>query len=478
MVVEPPDSRGLRQVRVSEEVVGAAGSLQELRKILIHEGFPEDMDLNDLALISWRGGGSDSWPERTRHRHLTAAVMTAGLIGSAIFLIVVGSEDAFGALTFASRVTGFVLFLAGLAQVLGAFAVKDYWGKRTVKYSGLLVLVGVFIALLIHTMFVVIWFQRMEFTPWALTYMPLAVWSLGATWIVVRERAWRGIPHPKQVTVGVLATTLLAGANFAYSAAYQPYAAQAQIDFTAKFGKPKLDHKEPVIHVPVTFSLQNTGKVPVHVIASVFRVQGRTSTFAAGEKEVEGERTLKGKREDTEWNRASELYAGPPKWDVIMTGLIIDPRNWFDPGTGQVEEVVVQVPKGAAYENLKVDGSVTVLRKDRGKIDTDALRNPLHSWLNGATDVFDCPRNSCGDHVLYMAELTHNNNVINVTRRQRYVVAVRYLDQAEMHGFVSPLNSQGKVSNNPEPNETYGMATYLTGTTVIPFATVLDAATH
>jgi hypothetical protein len=467
-VVEPPDSRGLRQVRVTGEVVGAAWSLRELQKILAHEGFPKDMDLADSPHIYWQGSGSDDWPDCALRRKLTAVVMAVGLMASACFLIIIGTEDAFGALTFASRVTGFFLFFAGFAQLLGAFAVKDYWGKRSTKYSGMIVLVGVFIALVIHTVLVVVWCQETEFTPWVFSYMPLAIWSLWAFLVVFREKPWQGTQHPKQVTAGVLATTLLASLNFVYSAAYQPYAAHVQIAFTAKFGKPQSDHKEPMIHVPVTFSLRNAGRVPFYVIASTFWVAGRTSKFSADEKE------LKGKREDAELGVDSELYAEPSKWRPIMTGMITGTGASFDPGIGQVKEVDVQLPKDANYKSLQADGLITVLRKDRGKIDISTLQ-PLYSW-KGQTGVLNCSRKVCGDHVLYMAKLTHNNNVINVTRRQRYVAGVRYLDLTDMGVFVSPLNSWGTFSYNFEPDETYGVATYVTGPAVIPFATIRDAA--
>ncbi|WP_329114331.1 hypothetical protein [Streptomyces sp. NBC_01353] len=471
VVVAPPDKRGLRPVRLGDQVVGAAWSARELREILVREGFPADMDLDDRALICWREVGSDTWPDRSRKRLVTAAGMAAGLVVSGAVLIIVGSEDAFGALTFASRVTGFLFFLAGLLQLAAALAVRDYWGKRNLRYSGLLVLVGVLIALQVHTMLLTLWFEEMEFTPWVFTYMPLSLWALWATWIVIREKAWQGIPHPRKVAAGVLATALLAATNFAYSAAYQPYAAHVQVTLSAKFGKPELDPREPVIHVPVTFSLQNTGRVPVNVVASVFWVKGRTSDFTGGARE------LAGTKEDVAGGQDSELYAGSPTWRVLDTGLIVVPGDWFDPGTGQVENVVVQVPRGADYESLEVDGDITVLRKDRGKVDKAFVR-PRYSWVQGATDMVECPA-ECGDYVFYIGELTHNNNIINVTRRQRYVVAIRLLGADwKMYAAVSPLNAAGKVSGvNLDPDVKYGVETIRTGTVVIPFATVLKTAT-
>ncbi|GAP50284.1 hypothetical protein [Streptomyces azureus] len=471
MIVEPPDSRGLRQVRVGGEAVGAAWSLHDLRKVLIRNGFPEDVDLTDRALISWRKVGSDSWPDNPRKRHATAVFMAAGLTASAIFLIVIGSEDAFGALTFASQVSGFLLFLAGVAQLLSVGAVQDYWGKRTARYSGLMVLVSVLIAALVHSMLVALWAQEREFTPWAFNYMPLAVWSLLATCIVVRERAWQGIPHPKQVTAGVLATALIAGANFAYSAVYQPYATNPQITLSAKFGKPQLDAADQVLHIPATFSLQNTGKVPITILGSGFWVEGRTSDPENGDKGILGA------RKDAEALEDSELYTGLPKWRLITTGLIIDPGDWFDPGTAQIKEVDVQVPQGVDYESLRASGDVTVLRKDRGQV-SDAFVGERYSWDEGETDIIECPPDYCGDYVLYMGDLTHNNNIINVTRRKRYVFAIRFLgDNSSMFVFVAPLNARGKVSVKTEPEETYGVQIIPTGTVVIPFAAIRRAAT-
>ncbi|MDQ0582059.1 hypothetical protein [Streptomyces rishiriensis] len=469
VVVEPPDSRGLRQVRVGGEAVGAAWSPHDLRKVLVHEGFPDDVDLKDRALISWREAGSDSWPDRPSKRRTTAGLMMMGLAGSAAFFIAIGSEDAFGALTFASQVSGFFLFLAGVGQLLAACAVLDFWGKRTMRYSGLLVLVCVFVALLVNSMLVILWSQKMEFTPWAFSYVPLMVWSFWVMWIVLREKAWRGAPLPRQVTAGVLATALLAGGNFAYSAAYQPYATKPQITLSAKFGKPQLDPREPVIYIPVTFDLHNTGKVSVTVLGSVFWVRGRAS------KSETGKDGLDGARKDAESFEDSELYAASPKWHLIMTGLISPPGDWFDPGTGQAEEAVVQVPKGADYESLEVSGEVTLIRKDRGKVD-DSFLTPRLSWVKGETDIFECPPKKCGDYVLYVGKLTHNNNIINVTRRDRYVFEARSLGEgASTFEVIAPLNSRGKVSYDYERDETYGLETIPSGAAVIPFAAVLKS---
>ncbi|MFI6374083.1 hypothetical protein [Streptomyces sp. NPDC050546] len=451
------------------EVVGAAWSLHDLRKVLIRKGFPGDVDLTDRALISWRKVGSDSWPDKTRKRHATAVFMAAGLAWSAIFLVFIGSEDAFGALTFASQVSGFLLFLAGVAQLLATGAVQDYWGKRTARYSGLMILVGVLIALLVHSMLVALWLQEREFTRWAFNYVSLTLWSLWATWIVVREKAWRGTPHPRQVTAGVLATSLIAGANFAYSAAYQPYATSPQITLSAKFGKPQMDLADQVIHVPVTFSLQNTGKVPVTILGSVFRVHGVSSDPETGEK------GLVGVREDVEGYADSELYASSPEKRLITTGLIIDAGDYFYPGTGQAKDVVVQVPKGTDHESLEIYGAVTVLRKDRGEVD-DMFGYPWYSWVKGETDIIECPPKDCGDYVLHLGELTHNNNIINVTRKKRYVFAIRNLgEEPDMYAFVAPLNARGKVSAKFVPDEDYGVETVPTGTVAMSLATILNA---
>ncbi len=61
VVVHPYQAEG-RKVAISGEPVGTATSLADLEEFLRRAGLePDDVALDDPALIEWRGGGPDVW---------------------------------------------------------------------------------------------------------------------------------------------------------------------------------------------------------------------------------------------------------------------------------------------------------------------------------------------------------------------------------------------------------------------------------
>ncbi|MFD8985638.1 hypothetical protein [Streptomyces sp. NPDC059564] len=102
VVVNPPDPRGLREVTAGSRTPGRAWSLPEPRRLLRRAGYPAAMPREDPRFVSRRGGGPATWPDRPRPRRTAAALLTAGLLGSAVLLVRIGQVDAFGAQTFAA----------------------------------------------------------------------------------------------------------------------------------------------------------------------------------------------------------------------------------------------------------------------------------------------------------------------------------------------------------------------------------------
>ena len=61
-VVVNPYQAGGRKVTISGEPVGTATSLTDLEEFLRRAGLePDDVALDDPALIDWCGGGPDVW---------------------------------------------------------------------------------------------------------------------------------------------------------------------------------------------------------------------------------------------------------------------------------------------------------------------------------------------------------------------------------------------------------------------------------
>ncbi len=61
-VVVHPVEGGARRVTVQGEVVGQAYGLADVEEFLRRTGLdPDDVALDDPALIEWQGGGPDVW---------------------------------------------------------------------------------------------------------------------------------------------------------------------------------------------------------------------------------------------------------------------------------------------------------------------------------------------------------------------------------------------------------------------------------
>ncbi|MEU5522806.1 Yip1 family protein [Streptomyces sp. NPDC093250] len=422
VVVEPPDSRGLRRVTVGGETVGSAWSLGELRRMLRRLGYPEDMDLDDPASISWRGGDSRTWPDRPWRRRSVMVLMTAGLLVSMVFNVLIGWPDASGALTFAQRITGVMFVLSGVVLGGAAIAAFDYWGRRQFRASGAVTLLGVFIVLATDGLLLSLWFEEREYTRHLLVYLPALFWSLWALFLLVRRKPWKGMPHPKKFAAGVVATTLLTAVSLAYSTMYQPAAAPMHFTLKAEFGKAWQDNHLAFVHVPLTLYMKNTGGIPVYIINDTYTVRGRIALYSKG-------------RDDpvTEWQESveqqgvgegeAERYVDDLQYTTISSGRFYDLGSSLDVGQEYASQRVIQLPKNVGYDTVRVELQIAYMRKDRGKIDVAEFRSAHRSWNEHAGPYY-CKPELCGGQLIYRGRVRHNNNLINITRRPRYVTAV------------------------------------------------------
>ncbi|WP_405582598.1 Yip1 family protein [Streptomyces sp. NBC_01092] len=422
VVVEAPDRRGLRRVTMGGRTVGSAWSSGDLRRILRRLDFPDDIDLDDTAFIYWRGGGSGTWPDRRWRRCATFALMTAGLLASMVLSAMVGWPDATGALTFAQRMTGVLFVLSGLVQGVAAVAAFDYWGRRQVRISGAVVLLGVLIALGTDSLLLVMWLEEAEYTPYLLIFLPLWCWSLWALVVLVREDCWKGVPRPKRFAAGVVATALLTGVSLAYSTMYQPTAAPMHLSLKAKFGAARADRGLPFVHVPLSLYMKNTGGIPVYVTNDIYTVRGRDAKYA----ELPGVEDMLREWRETAGRQGNlgdvEFYAGDLRRTIISSSQVYGPGKWLEVGQEFSVERVFQIPKDAPYGTVSVSMQVSYMRKDRGKLDVDEFKTPHYTWRE-SEGRFYCPAEECGQQLIYSGRVRHNNNLINVTRKPRFVTA-------------------------------------------------------
>ncbi|MFC9290519.1 Yip1 family protein [Streptomyces sp. NPDC057052] len=476
VIVEPPDSRGLRRVTIGGETVGSAWSPAELRRILGRRGYPEDLDLDDPASVCWRGGDSGTWTDRAWKRRLILSLMVAGPLVSMVFNAVIGWPDASGALTFAQRITGLLFVLSGVVLGIAAIAALDHWGRRQFKASGAIVLLGAIIVLATDGLLLLLWFEEREYTRSMLVYVPAFCWSLWALCLLVHQKSWKGLPQPKKFAAGVVATVLLTAVSLAYSTMYQPAAAPMHFTLKAEFGKAWKDDNVDFVHVPLTLYMKNTGGIPVYIINDVYTVRGRTAVYSYAEEDVV-----------TEWEKSfgrpgmsdgeAELYVGRLEYTTISAGRFYDSGNSLDVGQEYTMKRVFQVPRALRYDTVSVELKISYMRRDRGRVDVEEFRSPHRSWKE-TEGTYYCEPAACGEQLVYRGRVRHNNNLINVTRKPRYVTAV----WSPTGRFVSSISSfpfnyygVGDYGEQRRELERYGAAT-ARADSEIPAAELLRSA--
>jgi hypothetical protein len=117
-----------------------------------------------------------------------------------------------------------------------------------------------------------------------------------------------------------------------------------------------------------------------------------------------------------------ELYAGELRRTIISSGHVYGPGKWLEVGQEFSVERVFQIPRNAPYSTVAVSMQVSYMRKDRGKLDVDEFKTPHYSWREGDARYY-CPWAECGQRVIYNGRVRHNNNLINITRKPRFVRA-------------------------------------------------------
>ncbi|WP_431683582.1 hypothetical protein [Kitasatospora sp. KL5] len=414
VIVEPPDSRGLRKVIINGEVVASAWSLRELRKNLNRLGCPETMDMEDPTYIHWRGGDSNTWPSRPWRRRGILALMVAGMLGSAIMHITIGWPDALGALTFAQRIVGAIFILMGLLQAVAIFAALDYWGRRQSNISGAIVLLGALFTLPTSAILLFMWLEEREYTPYLFAFMPLLLWSAWALYLLIREKAWQGIPHPKKFAAGVAATALLTAVSIAYSTMYQPTAAPIRFILKAEFGTPQATSDPAYVNVPLKLYVKNDGGIPVYIINDDYTVWGAPMIPAANGDGLEEWRTG--------FSERAERYAHESTAEVVSSGHFNTLGSLLEAGEEFSSEQTITLPADARYGQLEAILGIDYMRRDRGRLDPEYGYIAGNSWDKDDARFY-CPPDECGEYVVYYSRVRHNNNMVNVTRRPRNLAA-------------------------------------------------------
>ncbi|MFH7599889.1 hypothetical protein WDV06_33040 [Streptomyces racemochromogenes] len=453
VAVGAPDAFGWRKVTIDDKPAGKVRSPKGLQQLLRRSGIPFGND------IRWHGGDSTVWPDRSCRRRVYGILMATGLLATAYVFVRIGISDTFAALTYLGRITGFIFLLMAVTEVLAALATFDYWGKREIRYSGTVILIGAAASLSASAVLLFIQLRGGRYTHWLLLWCALVPWSLWTLSVLIHGRAWKGLPNPRRIAIGVVISTLVAFANLAYTHVYLPYTTAPLIEITGTFGAPSLNEEQTKLFVPFHIQVKNSGQIPVYVLGSIYWVYGKP---------------VGTRPEDARKQR------------VISSDEFIQPSGRpLNPGEDWAEDevAVIDRPAEAPYQTLKIETEAWVARKDRMAIDSDyvTLRKQWPTLQKEKKDRE--PPGPPPPYYRYQGIVANSNEILNMTRgRQRITLwhttnasnpylAVELGPPEENKPFAP--NNRAKAQAN---SRRYGLSKVRGSMTQKPFAELLEKA--
>ncbi|MBW5481952.1 hypothetical protein [Streptomyces bambusae] len=447
--VEAPDDLGFRKVVVNGKNAGKARSPAELHRILGHHGVPFPHD------IHWVGGGEDVWPDHPVRRRTTIAFMAIGLLGVAALLAYLGVEDVFSALGYGWRIAGLVFLLLGLMELGAALAAADYWHKRWMKHSGTVVLFGYLIAFVVGVLLLCVQLIDEVSVAHVLAWTALVLWSSVALVVLVRERIWKELLHPRRIAVGAIVPTVLAISSVVYSQFYVPYTTSPMVESAAEIRMASLDTGRTKMYLTVHLYVKNSGKIPVYVLGGVYWVHGRLA-------------------------RGSSYEPIHPAEFVKPTGLVLNPGEEF----AKDEVVEIKEPCGFRYEAVRVRPEVYVARKDRMTLISSEYEHSgrYRGKLKEEGKDKD-PEGPTGEYFRYQASISNSNEILDVIRGPQRVTLWWVLHGARpyMYADVTPSGERKKIDfndpvGNKEANDRYGLVRLPGSVTQASFVELLKRA--
>ncbi|MFJ8214070.1 hypothetical protein [Streptomyces sp. NPDC096033] len=453
VAVGAPDAFGWRKVTIDDKPVGKVRSPRGLQKLLRRSGIPFSFD------IRWHGGDSTVWPDHTCRRRICALLVAIGLLATAYVFVRIGISDAFTALTYPGRITGVIFLLLTVTEMAAAAATFDYWGKRRIRYSGTLILVAAAASLCASVVLLFVQIRGGRYTHWLLLWCVLIPWSLWALSVLIHDRAWKGLPNPRRIAIGVIISTLLAFANLAYTHVYIPATTSPLMEITPVFGAPALNEERTKLFVPFHIQVKNTGRIPVYVLGSIYWVRGQPA--GAKPQDAARQRVIK-----------SDEFIQP-------SGRPLNPGEEWE----EDEVAVIDRPAEAPYETIKIETEVWVARKDRMAINDDYVTK-RKDWTvvqNEKTDKL--PPGPDPPYYRYQGIVTNSNEILNMTRGRQRITLWHTTDPARPFLFVQlgPPEENKPFHPRYSPKERrnhgrYGLVPVRGSMAQKPFAELLEKA--
>ncbi|MFF8430910.1 hypothetical protein ACF07Y_38400 [Streptomyces sp. NPDC016566] len=395
--------------------------------------------------------------------------MAIGSLTSAWVLFKIGVTDTLGALTYTGRIEGSLFLVAAILEIIATIAVFDHWGKRRLTSSGIMVLVGVSISLLVSLLLLSVQIYGGEYTHYLWLWLAILLWSAWALGQLEPHRILKEITHPKSFAVGAVVSAVFVASNFAYTQVYLPYASPVQARVIAKLGTPSLNQKRTILHLPVELHYQNSGKVGFTLLSSQYSVYGRTVKFnerANGPKEWKNDMA---REPMADLYRHTEVQGR----NLLSAGEFFRAGNSLDPDQEFTEKKVVELPAGSEYDSIEVTASATAIRADRGDLGVD-YSTPHYSWDITSLDgkhLYDAPdwvAQPGDEYISHHARIYYGSEILNMTRKARYVTYWRVIpkefsganpenDLTEPYGelTISELHQEAREPSNSDYDELY-----------------------
>ncbi|MFD9619510.1 hypothetical protein ACFWB2_19815 [Streptomyces virginiae] len=210
---------------------------------------------------------------------------------------------------------------------------------------------------------------------WFWLWAALAAWAVWAVWVLIREKVWRGVPHPRSFATGVAVSALIGSASVAYSAMYVPYVAPPKVPFMVSFGKPILHPDGNRLYVPAHFTFRNEGSVSIFVVGTQWSAQLWPSAFRPQGTERTRWRQELGDGWDT---HRQENFTAAAR--LLAAGQISNAGSRLDPGDDFSKDAVIEVPVAAGQGRVELFASVSFIRADRCKLANSYTGSIEHSW--------------------------------------------------------------------------------------------------
>ncbi|WP_143568849.1 hypothetical protein [Streptomyces amritsarensis] len=394
VTVGAPDDLGLREVLIDDRPVGGVWSEKELWRLLRREGVAD----GDSVQWQWLGGDATVWPDKAWMRRTTGFFVVVGLLATSCPLFRIGIADSGSALTYGGRIAGFTIVFVAVVVLIAAAAAVDFWETRRWRYSGVVVLLGVVIALLCGISLLLLQIGE-NFTLYTVIGIALVVWASIALFELIKSRAGKGLSIPKNIAIGVIISTVLAAANLAYSQIYVPYVTTPLIQTGAAFKESNIDKRTGKLYMTVHMYVRNAGQVPVYVLGSTYWIRGEPAKSKPVDKESRSE--------------------------LIYDGEFVRPDGHvLNPGEEVAQDAVIEVkdPAPGKFEAITAQSEVYVIRKDRMRMTGNYERaRVVGKSLKESLEEGDPPN----PQYRFRTGISNSSEILNATRGPQCVTVWR-----------------------------------------------------